>query len=60
MKLRNVKPQNVKTGGFAPAITSPFRYIKFEVTANNGDADITTVGDVSFVINSTNYPQAEQ
>jgi len=55
MKMTNVSPTNIKVGIVLPDVITSFRYIKFEILSNNGNT-ITTVGDISYVINATPTP----
>jgi hypothetical protein len=56
MKLKNVSPKNIKIGIKIEGLPiTTFRYIKLDIINNNGNP-ITSVGDVSYIINSTPTP----
>lgn len=56
MKTTNAIYKNIKFGTIEAIQTlTSFRYVKFEVTANNGNT-ITTVGDLSYVVSGLEYP----
>lgn len=58
MKMQNVSPKNLKVGVKVEPngipITS-FQYVMLDILSNNGDS-ITTVGNVTYIINSSNIP----